>query len=181
MRHFGQRIGLIHELGQGIGAEERIDDGRNGLRINQVCRSKHLIVADIHTLTNRTAHTSQTYRELIGKLLAYRTDATVAQVVDIIYRGLGINQLDEILDNLDDIFLRQDTNVHIGRQVQLAVDAVTADLAQVITFVREEQIINDLACGTVVLRIGVAQLTVYVIYGLLFGVARVFLKGIEND
>ena len=65
MGHLGQRVGLVHELRQGIRTKERVDHARNGLGVNQVGRGEHLIVTDVHTLANGTAHTGQTNRELV--------------------------------------------------------------------------------------------------------------------
>ena len=51
--------------------------------------------------TDCTGHTGQPDTELIVQLFAYSTYTTVAQVVDIIYICTGIQQLDQIFDNLD--------------------------------------------------------------------------------
>ena len=82
--YLGQRVRLIHELRQRVGTEERIDNARDSLGVDQVSRREHLIVADVHALTNRTAHTGQTDRELVRQLLTNGTDTTVRQVIDII-------------------------------------------------------------------------------------------------
>ena len=88
MSNLSQRVRLVHELGQRVSSEERIDNARNSFGVNQIGRSKHFVVANIHAFTDRSAHTGQTDGKLVGKLLAYRADTTVAQMVDIVDSGL---------------------------------------------------------------------------------------------
>ena len=102
-------------------------------------------------------------------------------MVDIVDRSVRVNQLNEILDNLDDIILSQHTHIRVGIQSELAVDTVAAYLAQVITLVREEQVLEHLACAGVIGRIGVTQLAIDVQHSLFLRVAGVFLQGIEDD
>ena len=130
---FGKRVRLIHELGKGVRSEERVDDGRDRLRVDQVDRSEHLIVADVHTLADCSSHTGQTDAELVVQLLAHRADTTVAQVVDIIDVSLRVDQLDQVLDDFDDILVSEDTHAHVSLKTQFLVDSVTANLTQVIT------------------------------------------------
>ena len=65
MGNLGQRVGLVHELGQSVGAEEGVDHARDGLGVDQVDGSELLGVTHVHALTDGAAHTCQTYRELI--------------------------------------------------------------------------------------------------------------------
>ena len=102
-------------------------------------------------------------------------------MVDIIDCSIGVNQLDEILDDLDYIFFGQDTNILVGIKTQFLVDAVTAHLAQVITLVREEQVLDNLLCTCLISRISITQLLVDVEHGVLLRVCRVFLQCVEHD
>ena len=102
-------------------------------------------------------------------------------MVDIVDRGLGVYKLDEILDNLDDVFLGKHPDIHVGVESELAVYPVASNIAQVVALVGEEQVLYDLACAGVVGRVGVAQLAVDVQHGLLLGVAGVFLQSVEDD
>ena len=77
MRNFSKRIGLVHELAERIRTEECIDDTGNRLCVNQVGGLEHLVVTDIHSLTDGAAHTAQTDIELVGKLFAHSPYATV--------------------------------------------------------------------------------------------------------
>ena len=63
--NLGQRVGLVHELRQGIGTEEGIDYRRNRLGVDQVDGGEYLVVAHIHTLADGTGHTGQPDTELV--------------------------------------------------------------------------------------------------------------------
>ena len=175
---FSQRVCLVHKLWQCVSSEEWIDHRRNSLRIDQVNRSKHLIVTNVHSFADGTWHTCQTDSELIGQLFAYSTYATVAQVVDIIYICFWVNQLNQIFDDLDNIFFSEDTHVHVCRQVQFLIDSITTYITKVIPFFREEQVINNFTGTGIIGRVCITQLTVDIKHSLLFRVTRVLLKGI---
>ena len=102
-------------------------------------------------------------------------------MVNVVNVALSVDKLNEIFDNLNDVFARQHLHLHRGGQVQLLVDAVTAYLAKVITLLREEKVGDDLACRCVVRRLGVAQLSVDVLDSLFLSVRGVFLQSVEND
>ena len=88
MRYLSQRVSLVHELRQRVSTEERVDHARDGLGVDQICWCEHLVIANVHALTNGAVHTSQTDRELVRQLLADCTYTTVRQVVDIIHCSL---------------------------------------------------------------------------------------------
>ena len=176
-----QRVLLVHELGQGVGTEIRVDDRRDRLRIDQVGRREDLVVADVHTLTNGAGHTSQTDTELVEELLADGADTTVREVVDIVHLGVGVDEHDEVLDDLDHVLLGQDACVIGDRHVELAVDAVTAYLAQVITLLGEEEVLDHLTRRSIIGRLRVTELTVDIEDSLFLGLSRVFLQGVEDD
>ncbi len=178
MRDFGKRVGLVHELRQLAGAEERIYDAGQSLGIDKVLGCEDLVVADVHTLANGTCDTHQTHRELVCQLLADRSYAAVRQVVDIVYVGLRVNELDQVFDDLDYVLARERTYCRIDIQIQLLVDAETTHVAQIVTLVREEQLFDHVASRSLIGRLRGAQLPVNIYHGLLFGVARVFLQRI---
>ena len=74
-------------------------------------------------------------------------------MVNIIDGSLGVHQLNQVLDNLNNILLRQDTDIHISIQVQFLVDAITTHITQVIAFVREEQVLDDLTSTGIISRV----------------------------
>ena len=112
--YLSQWVSLVHELWQWVGTKEWVDNARDGLGIDQICWSEHLIVAYIHTLTDSAAHTCQTDRELVSQLLAYGTNTTVRQVVDIIDSSTWVDELNQIFDNLDDVILSQNADINIS-------------------------------------------------------------------
>ena len=176
VRNFSQRIRLVHKLRQSIRSKEWIDYGRNSLGVDQINRSKHFIIAYVHTFTNRTRHTSQTNSKLIRQLLSYSTYTTVTQMVNIIHIGLRVNQLDQVLNDFNNIFLRKNTHIHISRQIQLLVNSVATYITQVISLFREEQVIDNLTCTGIIGRVCITQLAIDIQYSFLLRVTRVFLE-----
>ena len=66
-------------------------------------------------------------------------------MVDIIHLGIGVDKFNKILDNLDDIILSQYAYLRVGVKTELLVNTVATYLAQVITLVREEEVLEYLA------------------------------------
>ena len=155
MRDLSQRILLVHKLRQGIRPEERIDDRRDTLGIDQIRRREHFVVAHIHAFADGASHTCQPNPELIIQLFANRAHTAVAQMVDIIHIRLHVGQFDQILDDLDNVFFRQHPDITAGSQVQLPVDAETPHLTQIIAFFREEQIRDDFTRSRIISRLGI--------------------------
>ena len=50
---------------------------------------------------------AKSHTELVIELFTDRTHTTIAQVVDIVDVGLGVDQLDKVLNNSNDIFFGQ--------------------------------------------------------------------------
>jgi len=142
--NFGQWIGLVHELAQLIGSEEAVDYRAQGTGVDQIGWGKYLVVADVHALADGTGHTGQTNAKLRIQLLTNGTNTAVREVVDIVHICLRVRQLNEVLHNRNDVFFGQNAHVAAGSHAQLAVDAVTTYFAQIVTFIREEQLLNDL-------------------------------------
>ena len=84
MRHFRQRVRLVHELRELVRSEETVDHRAQCLGIDQIGRREDLVITHIHALADGTCHTRQSHTELAVQLLAYRSNATVRQVVDVI-------------------------------------------------------------------------------------------------
>ena len=181
MRDLRQRVGLIHELRQLVGTKERVDHRRQGLGIDQIDRGKHLVVSNVHTLTNGSGHTGQTNTELRTQLLTNSTNTTVGQVIDIIDLCFRVDQLDQVFYYGNDIFLGQDLLVHLDIKTQFLIHSVTSYLTQVISLVGEEQFVDDTASSFLIGRLRITQLTINVLYRFFFRVGRVLLQGIVNN
>ena len=178
---FSQWVGLVHELAEGVSAEERVDDRRDGLGVDKVDGGEYLVVAHVHALADSTRHACEAYSELVVELLAHGAHAAVAEVVDIVDVGLRVDQFDEIFDNLDHILLGEHLHIHRSGQAELLVDTVAAYLTEIVALLGEEQVVDYLAGAGIVRRLGVTQLSVDILDSLLFGVGGIFLEGLEDD
>ena len=102
-------------------------------------------------------------------------------MVDIVHGRLGVDQLDEILDDLDDVGVGQDAHVRGDRQAELLVEAEAADVAQVVSLLGEEELVDDVAGRALIRRFRVAELLVDVVDGFDLRVGRILLEGVEDD
>ena len=84
VRDLGQRIRLVHELAELVCSKEGVDYRTQGLCIDQVNGREYFVVAHVHTLTDRSGHSSKTDSELIGHLLAYGAHTAVRKVVNVV-------------------------------------------------------------------------------------------------
>ena len=166
MSYFRQWVGLIHKLAQLARTEEFFNRSRNRFRINQVMRHQVLRFCLIQTFFNGTFHTSQTTAELVFCQLAYGTNATVAQMVNIIYFAMTITQFNQCSNGNYNVFYAQNVTAFFscaGQSLiqQTAIPRVllcfgqfllvcariefhTAYTRQVITVFTEEQTVEEL-------------------------------------
>ena len=93
MRHFRQRVGLVHELRQLAGAEELPHRRRRRLRVDQVVRHHGVDIDRAHALTDCTLHAQQAHAILILHQFADRADTPVAQIVDVVDLAAAVLQL----------------------------------------------------------------------------------------
>ena len=91
---FCQRVGLVHELRQRVGAEECVDNRRYRFCVDKVDGSEHFVVAHVHALADSACHAVETYTELVVELFAHGAYTTVRQVVDIVDIGARVDKLD---------------------------------------------------------------------------------------
>ncbi len=97
-----------------------------------------------HALLDQARHAGETHRELVGDQLAYRPNATVAQVIDVVHVPASLVQLDEVAQDRDEIVLREDRGARLLLQVQALVDLVAADASEVVALRREEEALQRL-------------------------------------
>ena len=77
-------------------------------RVHEVVERDLLrIGVDRHALLHQARHAGQTDRELVRDQLADRADAAVAEVVDVVDVAAAFVELDEVADDLDEVFLRE--------------------------------------------------------------------------
>ncbi len=136
----GQRVVLVHELGQLAGTEEFLDRGSHRLGVDQILRHQAFAFGHGQTLFDRALDAHQTDTELVLGHLANGADTTVTQVVDIVNHALAVTDVDQGLEYFDDVFLAQ----HAGAFDLFATDATVelhaANGGQVVTLTAEEQV-----------------------------------------
>ncbi len=181
MGHLRQRIGLVHELGKLVGPEERVDDRRQRLGIDQVGGRENLVVTHIHPFPDGPGHAGKTHAELVHQLFSHGPHPPVTQVVDIVHIGLGIDQLNEVLDDLDDIPPGQHPVLDIGLQSQFLIEPVPPYFSQIISLIGKEKLVNDIPGCRFIRRFSIPELPVDVHHSLFLRVTGIFLKGIVYD
>ena len=163
---FGKRVHLVHELRELAGTEERLHDGGHHAGVHEVARSRLLFLGmEGEVLADDTGHTGETDRNLVGKEFADGTGAAVAQVVDIVERVAfgAVVEADHVFDNREEVRLahrHRGEARHLefralfgedgedGGRVDLRVQAVTTDFAQVVLArVVEEQVVKVVLRG----------------------------------
>ena len=181
MRDLCQGVGLVHELRQLVCSKERVDHRRQGLGVDQINRSKDLVVTNIHTLANCSGHTSQTNTKLLRQLLPYSSNTSVRQVIDIINLRFGVDQFDQVFNNGNDVVLGQDLLVHSDIKTQFLVHSVSTNLTKVVSLIREEKLVDNSTGRFLIGRLGITQLTIDVLNCLFLRVCWILLQGVVDD
>ena len=105
MSKLSKRVVLIHELRQRRGTEKFLDSRSDRTDIDKALRSDsfHFLSLDIHSFLDDSFHSRKADPELILEQLAYRTDTSVSEVVDIIDIADTFAEVKEIADSCIDI------------------------------------------------------------------------------
>ena len=196
VRHTGQRVVLVHELGELGSAEELLDGGVHRTDVDQGLRGDGLGVLSGHTLAYHALHTGQTGTQLVLDQLTDLTDTTVAEVVDIVNVHAQVNifavalaregrstivQGHQVLDGGDDVLLVEGTVVEVGLNTQLAVDLVTADAGQIVTLGVEVEGVQQVLAGLGGRGVSRTNLAVEVNKSLVLGLEGFLLECIEHQ
>jgi len=67
-------------------------------------------------------------------------------VVDVVHHCLRIDQFDEVFNDLNDIFLGQYPYIDIDIEIEFFVNSVASHIAQVVSLLGEEKVVDYLAC-----------------------------------
>src|SRR6516165_8571575 len=129
----GQRVGLVHELGELAGAEELLDGRHHGPDVDQGLRRDRLDVLSGHPLPDHALHPGQAQPDLVLDQLAHGPQPPVAEVVDVVglqredllagdHLLLAGVQPDQALDGGDDVLLAERALPYRQVQPELAVD-----------------------------------------------------------
>ena len=167
----GQRVGLVHELGQLGGAEELLDGRHDGTDVDEALRGDLVDVLGAHALADHALHTAHTDTELVGHQLADGADAAVAEVIDVVglVTGGAGGKLEQVAQGGDDVLVGQHRNVLGGVEAELLIHLVAADASQVVALRIEEQALEQAAGGVDGGRLARTQATVDLDEGVLAG------------
>ena len=145
--HFGERVVLVHKLGQLAGTKELFDCGGDRLGVDQILRHQGVQVAQGETLLDRTLDTHQTDAELVLGHFTDRTDTTVTQVVDIVHFVVAVTDVDQALHDFNDVVFGQYASASLVFTTQTAVELHPTYGRQVVTLGGEEQVFEQLFCS----------------------------------
>src|SRR5450759_2269395 len=195
VRQPGQRVVLVHELGQLARPEELLDRRHHGANVDQGLRGDRLDVLRRHALAHDALHPRQARPDLVLDELADGADAAVAEVVDVVgldsdlerlavtvaldRRDLGV-QRREVLDRGDDV---GDAEHGVGQHrvdAELLVQLVAADLREVIPLRAEVEVVEQVAAGLDRRRLARADLPVDVEERLVLGLDVVLLERVDD-
>ena len=102
-------------------------------------------------------------------------------MVDIVHSGLGVDQLDQVFDDLYYVRVGEHARILRDREVQFLVEAVPSHVTEVVPLLGEEELVDDVPCSGLIRRFGIPQLLVDVVDGFRFRICRVLLEGIVDD
>ena len=194
--HAGQRVVLVHELGQLGGSEELLDGRVHGADVDQGLRGDGLGVLRGHALAHDALHTAQAGAQLVLDQLADLADTTVSEVIDIVHvhvqvdilavalarEGLAaVVQGDQVLQGGDDVVAAQGAVVDLVLQAKLAVDLVAADAGQVVALGVEVEGVEQVASGLRGGGVGRADLAVQIGQGLVLRLDGLLLQRVEHE
>ena len=143
VRNLGQRVGLVHELGQLRRPEELLDRGRNRLGVDQVVGQQILALSLAEALLDRALDAHQSRAELVFRQLAHRAHAPVPEVIDVVDLAAAVAQLDEDLDDRDDVIVGERPCSRQLAAADATIELHPSDRRQVVTLFREEQAVEQ--------------------------------------
>ncbi len=140
----GQRVRLVHELGELRRTEELLDRRDHGLRVDQVVRHRRIdVLMHGHLLLDRPLHAHQADPELVLEQFAHRAHAAVAEVVDVVDAANVLLQLQEVLDHPVEVLGREGLPVDRLVGLELDVELEAADPREVVSLRVEEHAVEQ--------------------------------------
>ncbi len=139
VRDLGERVGLIHELRELRGAEELAHRGRRGLGVDQILRHHSVDVDRRHALLDGALHAQQAQPILVLHQFADRSDAAIAEMVDVVDFAAAVAQIDERLHHGENILAAQRAHRVRRVEVEAHVHLHAADGREVVALRVEEQ------------------------------------------
>ena len=116
VRHFAQRICLIHQLRQLTPTEEIPNHGGQRLRIDQLLRGHafRVYIEQGHPLFDETLCSAQTCATLVRQEFAHGSDTATSQMINIIGSPLTQAEVDEIAGCSHHILTGQNSGQKVG-------------------------------------------------------------------
>ena len=171
----GERVGLVHELGELGRAEELLDRRDDRLGVDQVVGHRRVdVLVDGHLLLDRPLHAHEADPELVLEQLAHGAHPAVAQVVDVVDPAHVLLETQQVADDPVEIVGRQGLLIDRDVGVQLDVELEPAHPGEVVALGVEEHPVEERAGALQGRRIARAHPAVDLDQRLL-GVARVVL------
>jgi len=102
-------------------------------------------------------------------------------MIDVIRGAPALAEIEQVLDDADDILPRQSGGIGRDRQVELFVEAVAADIAEIVALGIEEEALDELAGGIKVRGLAGTEVLVDGLQRLVLGMGLVLQKGVTDD
>ena len=182
MGQLGQRIDLVHELGELAAAKEIANDRREGFGIDELLRGHGLdaLIEQGHAFFDQALGAGQADAALIGQQFAHRAHAPAAQVVDVVEAAFAFFEAQQIFGRADQVFLGQNARVTVF-EAQFLIDLVAADAAQVVAFGIEEQALDQRAGVGGGGGIAGTEAAVDILEGLFLILGGILLEALDDD
>ena len=107
VRQLGQRVRLVHELRELRGAEELFDRGDDRTDVDERLRRDRFDVLHGHALAHDALEAQQADAELVLQQFADRTDATVAEMIDVVLGDDAGRDFDQAANDRDHVGARE--------------------------------------------------------------------------
>ena len=143
VRDFREGVGLVHELRQLRGAEEFLEHGGHGLRIDQVVGHERRHFLNAHPLLDGAFHAHEADAVLVFHQFAHEAHAAVAEMVDVVGGAVAVLQLDKHLDGVEDVVVGKGAQIGVIGLVQALVELVAAHGRQVVVVAVAEQVVEE--------------------------------------
>ena len=99
----GERVRLVHELGQLAAAEELLHRRHDRADVDEGVRGRLVDLLDRHPLADDALHPQEADPERVLDQLAVGADAAVAEVVDVVLEVEAAVRLDQVADDRRDV------------------------------------------------------------------------------
>ena len=143
VRHFGERIRLVHELRQLPRSKKLPQGGCDRPDVDQIPRHGFFEIRNRrHAFPGDPLHTKQADADLVLEKLPDGADTPVSEVIDIVILGFGVLQVDEPENDALDVVKGQETLILRDGNAEAPVHLVASDTSQIVASGVEEETVN---------------------------------------